>query len=230
MTPSAATSGRSVGWRAVAAVFEQLDQQARLVLEEAALVAHRLAHHYIGTEHLLVGLAVVEGGAQAALSACGLSAQALEHELAELLGRGRAPLGVQPPLTSTAALALERARWHARQQSRTRAADVDLLLAVVQLADSTAATVLRGVGVEPAAVEAQLSRTANTLPQDPVADPSPEPSPNAIPDGLLTPTVSAPPPRSLGLDAVVEELNSLRQETIELRAEVARLRLLVEGR
>jgi len=222
-------------------VFEQLDEQGRLVLNEAERVAHRLAHHYIGTEHLLVGLAGVEGGSARALSGCGLSAAELEREVAELVGRGRAPITVRPPLTSTAELVLERARWHARQQGRGGVADEDLLLAVLKLADSTATTVLRRLGVDPATIEERLSRVGRSEPVGPVA------AADAAAAGAdVAHAVEAggtaqiggtaeigPKPAAVSLEALVEDLvqdlAALRREVVLLRAEVARLSLLVAG-
>ncbi len=219
-------------------MIEQLDQQGRLVLHEAERVAHRLAHHYIGTEHLLVGLALMEaigapgpGEGDGALAGCGLSAAALEQEVVELLGRGRAPLTVRPPLTSTATLVVDRARWHARQGGRSGAAAEDLLLAVMQLADSTAATVLRRLGVEPAAIEDRLQRRKR--PEDPE-----DPDPGDV-SSLPRPLVSAaegvrgaaygPVPAPPSLESMARELTALRHEVVRLRAEVARLSLLVNG-
>ncbi len=217
-------------------MFEQLDSQGRLVLHEAERVAHRLAHHYIGTEHLLVGLAGVEGGSNRVLVTCGLDAADLEQEVAEMLGRGRSPITVRPPLTSAAELVLERARWHARQQGRSGAADEDLLQALLQLADSTAATVLRRLGVDPATIEEQLCRSGSF---EPVGEAEPGQVGQSSAAHLREKVpVAGPPirspfrpePVSHSREALVQDLIELRQEVRHLRAEVARLSSLVERR
>lgn len=208
---------------------DHLSARVHEALAEAGAVAHRLAHHYIGTEHLLVGLARVAGGpARDGLARCGLTAERLEQQVEDLLGRGVAPLAVQPPLTSSAALALERSRWEARQLGRTTADTDHVLLALLRLPTSTAVSVVNGAGIETEQVELALADTsAGFTPVDAGGDRG---------DGVVLVNgrhaADGDPPSSDRGDRELEPLAivvaRLSREVSELRAEVAALRSRVE--
>ena len=108
-------------------VLDHLNSQARLALTRAEAVAHGLAHHYVGTEHLLVGLARVPGcAAELALARCGLDGDEVASGLEQLLGRGPHALAVTPPHTAAVELVLARSRWEARALGEDVVTMVDL--------------------------------------------------------------------------------------------------------
>lgn len=191
-------------------MFGHFNARAREVLQEAEASAHGLAHHYIGTEHVLVGLARGTGSsAQQALAGCGLDAEQIELQVEELLGRGSLALSVRPPFTSSASLVLERSRWEARTLGADQVGTAHVLLGLVRVPDSTAATVLGLLGVEPADIEAAL-RTGLLRHGSP-----PESDLAADPDAPRVPTD--------GAASTAAQIALLRREVARLRAEVERL-------
>lgn len=135
-------------------MLDHLNSQARQAVVGAERVAHGLAHHYVGTEHLLVGLAGVAGcAAGRALARCGLDADGVAARLEHLLGRGPHALAVAPPYTAAVELVLARSRWEARALGEDVATSGHLLLALLHHEGSTATTVLRDLGADPARLE-----------------------------------------------------------------------------
>jgi ATP-dependent Clp protease ATP-binding subunit ClpA len=213
-------------------MFEHLSAPAQQAIDQAEHVAHRLAHHYIGTEHVLVGLTRLPGsGAQRALAACAIEADRLEAQLEELLGRGQTALSVRPPFTSSAMVVLERARWEARQGGMATAGTAHLLLALMRLPLSTAATVLRGMGVDPATVAAEAERRA----RDPAADRGlgAEPADRTARADAAGASGCPPAVDPIGIAPAEEEpmaiqLGRLRREVTALRDELTRLTAMVQ--
>ena len=72
-------------------MFERFTEPARKVTVDAQLVARRLGHSHIGTEHLLLGLLETDGVAAQVLGGLGITAAAVEREIVTEVGRG--PLG-----------------------------------------------------------------------------------------------------------------------------------------
>jgi len=72
-------------------MFERFTDPARKVTVDAQLVARRLGHSHIGTEHLLLGLLETDGVAAQVLGGLGITALAVEREIVTEVGRG--PLG-----------------------------------------------------------------------------------------------------------------------------------------
>jgi len=72
-------------------MFERFTDPARKVTVDAQLVARRLGHSHIGTEHLLLGLLETGGVAAQVLGGLGITAAAVEREVVTEVGRG--PLG-----------------------------------------------------------------------------------------------------------------------------------------
>jgi ATP-dependent Clp protease ATP-binding subunit ClpA len=72
-------------------MFERFTDRAREVTVDAQVVARRLGHSHIGTEHLLLGLLETDGIAAQVLSGLGVTPVAVEREIVREVGRG--PLG-----------------------------------------------------------------------------------------------------------------------------------------
>jgi ATP-dependent Clp protease ATP-binding subunit ClpA len=72
-------------------MFERFTDSARQATVEAQVVARRLGHGHIGTEHLLLGLLETDGIAAQVLRGLGVTPAAVEREVLAEVGRG--PLG-----------------------------------------------------------------------------------------------------------------------------------------
>jgi ATP-dependent Clp protease ATP-binding subunit ClpA len=72
-------------------MFERFTDGARAAVTDAQVVARRLGHGRIGTEHLLLGLLETGGLAAQVLAGAGVTAAAVEREVLAEVGRG--PLG-----------------------------------------------------------------------------------------------------------------------------------------
>jgi ATP-dependent Clp protease ATP-binding subunit ClpA len=72
-------------------MFERFTDRARKVTVDAQVVARRLGHCHIGTEHLLLALLQGDGIAAQVLAGLGVTEAAVEREVLAEVGRG--PLG-----------------------------------------------------------------------------------------------------------------------------------------
>jgi hypothetical protein len=92
------------------AMFERFTPRARRVLVEAQEEAGNLGHNYIGTEHILLGVARVADGVGAkALAQLGVSTDALRADVIELAPAGSPTTTAGPPFTPKAKLLMEQA-------------------------------------------------------------------------------------------------------------------------
>ncbi len=103
----------SEGWDAYR-VFERLTEHARQVVVLAQQEARRLKHDYVGSEHLLLGLLVVQDGVAArALASLGISLELVRERVVRMVGRGEqdspAAIPFMPRAKRLLALALEEA-------------------------------------------------------------------------------------------------------------------------
>jgi ATP-dependent Clp protease ATP-binding subunit ClpA len=70
-------------------MFERFTADARATVVAAQAEAHRLAHHYLGTEHLLLGLVVdTHTPAGSALARLGLTLEVVRGEVLRIIGPG----------------------------------------------------------------------------------------------------------------------------------------------
>jgi ATP-dependent Clp protease ATP-binding subunit ClpA len=74
-------------------MFERFTDRARMTVTDAQVVARRLGHGKIGTEHILLGLLQGDGVAARVLGSLGITSAAVEREVLAEVGRG--PLGVE---------------------------------------------------------------------------------------------------------------------------------------
>lgn len=104
-------------------MFERFSHEAREVIVMAQEQAGDLGHNWIGTEHLLLGLAAQrEGGAAAALVEVGLDLASLREAVVGTLGRGTPVAG--PGLMDDADEAALRALGIDMDTVRTRAEEM----------------------------------------------------------------------------------------------------------
>ena len=70
-------------------MFERFTDRARRVVVLAQEEARMLNHHYVGTEHILLGLIHEgEGVAANALESLGISLETVREKIEEIIGRG----------------------------------------------------------------------------------------------------------------------------------------------
>src|SRR5689334_22145441 len=90
------------------AVFERFTERARQVVALAQDEARLLAHNYIGTEHVLLGLLREEEGIAArALERLGVELEAVRDQVGRIVGTGEEATGGQIPFTPRAKKVLE---------------------------------------------------------------------------------------------------------------------------
>lgn len=144
-------------WRSAGGLFTRFRPDARRSVVLAQEAARRLGHPSIGSDHVLLGLVLVDDGVGArALAGLGVTADATEAAI--VAGRGPAgnPPGGHIPFTASAKKALEIALREALRLGHNSIGTEHILLALVRDARGPAASLLAGLGVEPDAVRAAL--------------------------------------------------------------------------
>jgi ATP-dependent Clp protease ATP-binding subunit ClpC len=138
--------------------MERFTQRARRVLSLAHQEAERMHQNYIGTEHLLLGLMIEEGGvAGRVLRELGLDAERMQEVIVRITGAGQvttAKLDLSPGVQR----ALENAVEEARKMGHHYIGTEHLLLGLVQLGEGVALDVLRKMGVSAEQIRRQTRR------------------------------------------------------------------------
>jgi ATP-dependent Clp protease ATP-binding subunit ClpC len=75
----------------------ELGFQTQETLEFAVEEARRLGHHYIGTEHILLGLVLVDGAAIEVLRKLGVTAEQIRRQTRRVLNESASSGRPQPP-------------------------------------------------------------------------------------------------------------------------------------
>jgi hypothetical protein len=141
--------------------FDLFSAAARSVLITAQQEAEEQGHRYIGTEHLLLGLLLTPGAAARALPALGVA----EAAVREAMGgeKGSAELGpVQRLLpTGRVKLIIEKAVDESKQAGLAQVGSGHLLLGLVQVGDSKAATLLTEMGANEERIRSELAQVGS---------------------------------------------------------------------
>ena len=126
---------------------------ARRVLMLAQEEAERLNHSYVGTEHLLVGLARERDGlAHTVLAELGARPERVREVVERLVGRGEnRPVG-RLLLTPRSKRVLELAVDEARRRGQRHVDTEHLLLGLVREGQGVAVDILRSLGISPSRV------------------------------------------------------------------------------
>ena len=128
--------------------FEKFSERARRVLTTAQEEARQLNHSYIGTEHVLLGLAREEEGIAAkVLSNLGVSLSKVRSAVEFISGRGEKPSTSETGLTPRAKRVIELAIDEARQLGHSYIGTEHLLLGLLREGEGVAAGVLDSLGV-----------------------------------------------------------------------------------
>lgn len=131
-------------------------ERASGAIAAARDAAASLGHSYIGTEHLLLGIAAeTEGLGARLLSGQGLDMASLTRLVAAEMGSG-APGAPEQGLTSNAAAAIERAVEEARRLGQGYVGTEHLLLGVLRLPDCAAVRLLNASGRAPDTIYTEI--------------------------------------------------------------------------
>jgi ATP-dependent Clp protease ATP-binding subunit ClpA len=129
-------------------LFERFTDRARRVVVLAQEEARMLNHNYIGTEHILLGLIHEgEGVANEALTALGVSLEAVRGRVEEIIGQGKKPLSGHIPFTPRAKKVLELSLREALSLGNDYIGTEHILLGLIREGDGVACHVLTDLGV-----------------------------------------------------------------------------------
>jgi ATP-dependent Clp protease ATP-binding subunit ClpA len=138
-------------------MFERFTDRARRVVVLAQEEARLLNHNYIGTEHLLLGLAHEgQGVAAKALESLGISLEAVRAQVEGIIGRGdSAPTG-HIPFTPRAKKVLELSLRESKQLGHNYIGTEHILLGLLREGEGVAAQVLVTLGGDLSRVRQQV--------------------------------------------------------------------------
>jgi ATP-dependent Clp protease ATP-binding subunit ClpC len=142
-------------------MFEKYTDGARRVVILAQEEARLLNHHYIGTEHLLLGLAREgEGIAAKALESAGVSLDVIRGQVRDIIGQGVEP---QPqsghvPFTARGKAVLALAQRESLDQGQNHVGTEHLLLALLREGTGVAAQLLVKLGAGPDRLRGEVNR------------------------------------------------------------------------
>jgi ATP-dependent Clp protease ATP-binding subunit ClpC len=138
-------------------VFERFTDRARRAVVLAQEEARMLNHDYIGTEHLLLGLASERDGvAGKALMSLDISIEAIRRQVEEIVGQGRAAPTGHIPFTPRSKKVLELSLREALQLGHNYIGTEHILLGLIREGEGVATQVLVKLG-------ANLNRTRETV-------------------------------------------------------------------
>ncbi len=138
--------------------MERFTQRARRVLSLAHEEAERMRHSHIGTEHLLLGLMLEDGGiAGRVLRELGLEFDRVQDLIERMVGLGEFTTR-RPTLSPGTQKVLELAVEQARQLGHHYIGVEHLLLGIIELNEGIALDALRQLGVTPEQVRRQTHR------------------------------------------------------------------------
>jgi ATP-dependent Clp protease ATP-binding subunit ClpC len=146
--------------------FERFTGRARRALGLAQDEAHRLGHNYIGTEHILIGLAREGNGVAAqVLGTLGADSDQIRVAVEAVIGRGDRAVQGESGLTPRAKRVLEFAVDEARRLGHHYVGTEHLLLGLMREREGIAAGVLERLGLNPDRVRSEI---LEALSQNPV--------------------------------------------------------------
>jgi ATP-dependent Clp protease ATP-binding subunit ClpC len=148
---------RSGGGARRAGMFERFTDRARTVVVLAQEEARALGHNYIGTEHLLLGLAAEGNGVGATvLAEAGLTPEILRADVLRIIGDVAGRQEGQIPFTPRAKKVLEYSLREALKLSHNYIGTEHLLLAMLAEGEGVAAQILASHGFGPEETRARV--------------------------------------------------------------------------
>lgn len=132
----------------MASRFEKFSERARRVLSLAQEEAQRFNHTYIGTEHILLGLARESDGVAAkVLSNLGVELAKVRSAVEFIIGRGERSSSGEIGLTPRAKKVIELAVDEARRLNHTYIGTEHILIGLMREGEGVASGVLESLGV-----------------------------------------------------------------------------------
>ena len=196
-------------------MFERFTERARRVVVLAQEEARMLTHNYLGTEHILLGLAREgEGVAARALESLGISLEAVRQQVEEIIGRGQEAPSGHIPFTPRAKKVLELSLREAQQLGHNYIGTEHILLGLIREGSGVAAQVLVKLGADLNRARQQVVQLLHGYQGEDVTG-----------EGL--PLSDDPPSRVDSLDrrlAAIERWVGLRPDLDDLDQEIARVR------
>jgi ATP-dependent Clp protease ATP-binding subunit ClpC len=162
-------------------MFERFTDRARRVVVLAQEEARVLNHHYVGTEHILLGLIHEgDGVAAKALESLGISLETVRQQVEEIIGRGEQPPTGHIPFTPRAKKVLELSLREALQLGHNYIGTEHILLGMISEGKGVAAQVLVRLGADQDRVRQEVtqllhahrSRTESSGPSERSSGPS----------------------------------------------------------
>ena len=148
------------------AMFERFTDRARQALVLAQTEAAAVDHDFIGTEHILLGLAAeTDGVAGRVLAAQGFSVESARHRVEAIVGRGDASTDRgKPPFTPRSKKVLELSLREALALSHDYIGTEHMLLGLLREGQGVGAQVIHEEGIEQAALrDAVLAELGATI-------------------------------------------------------------------
>ncbi|MSQ14554.1 MAG: ATP-dependent Clp protease ATP-binding subunit [Dehalococcoidia bacterium] len=147
--------------------FDKFTERARRVLSLAQEEAQRFNHNYIGTEHLLLGLAREGDGLAAKILAnLGVELNKVRSAVEFIIGKGDRPTTGEVGLTPRAKKVIELAVDEARRLNHHYIGTEHLLLGLVREGEGIAAGVLESLGVNLEKVRSETTKIlSQSMPQ-----------------------------------------------------------------
>jgi len=145
-------------------MFERFTEHARHVMELAGREAQRFGNDYVGTEHLLWGLAKENHGiAAAVLEHFGVDLQPLRREVDALLKtRPRVESVEKLPQSAHAKEAIQYAVEEARAMHHNYVGTEHILLGLLRNSETVAAQVLANLGLQLDAVREEVRKVVGS--------------------------------------------------------------------
>jgi ATP-dependent Clp protease ATP-binding subunit ClpC len=148
--------------------FDRFTKRARRVLVLAQEEAQRLNHNYIGTEHLLLGLAREESGVAArVLKDLAVEPNALRKAVEEMIGQGERKALGKIGLTPRTKRVIELAVDEARRLGHNYIGTEHLLLGLAREGEGIAVDVLKSLGVNLDSLRTETARIMMESPARP---------------------------------------------------------------
>lgn len=128
--------------------FKIFTPKARQAINDAALIAGRLGHTYVGTEHILLSLCIEESCAKSILNAFKVSAEEVEAEIIDTIGKGTPCKTTTGDLTPTVNCALSEAAKFIDTAMNGKIGTEHILLCIIKNTNSCANALLKNLGVQ----------------------------------------------------------------------------------
>ena len=131
-------------------MFERFTERAKSTLMFAQKESQKLQHGYIGTEHILFGIASVEGASSNILNKAGVTKDLIHEMIEETLGRGNSMvMGTgQIALTPRTKRLLDTSFKQARAIGQNYISPEHMLLAILDEEEGVAFAILQNLGVD----------------------------------------------------------------------------------